>query len=70
MRFGREQAEIFHCNGMLKATKKSFLCYNQNIFRLRPLIVLYSPWGAVGVVGSYSIWDLYGQPGNGNRLEC
>ena len=21
--FGREQAEIFHCNGMLKATKKS-----------------------------------------------
>ena len=23
MRFDREQAEIFHCNGMLKATKKS-----------------------------------------------
>ena len=48
MRFGREQAEIFHCNGMLKATKKSFLCYNQNIFRLRPLIVLYSPLGGCG----------------------
>ena len=29
---------------MLKATKKSFLCYNQNIFLLRPLIVLYSSW--------------------------
>ena len=49
--FNREQAEIFHCNGMLKV----FHCYNQYIFRLRPLIVLYSPWGAVEVVGSYSI---------------
>ena len=41
--FGRVQAEFFHCNGMLKATKKSFLCYIQNIFRLRLLIILYSP---------------------------
>ena len=40
---------------MLKATKKFFLCYNQNIFQLRPLIGVYSPWGAVEVVGSYSI---------------
>ena len=38
-----------------KPQRKIFLCYNQNIFLLRPLIVLYSPWGAVEVVGSYSI---------------
>ena len=33
---------------MLKATKKSFLCYIQNIFRLRLLIVLYSSGGCGG----------------------
>ena len=36
---------IFHCYGMLKATKKSISLLQSNCPLIKTMIVLYSPWG-------------------------
>ena len=50
--FGREQAEIFHCNGMLKATKKSISLLQSKCPLIKTIDCFIQSLGAVELDGS------------------